>query len=823
MTDLFEVRNKARVPLSESRDISVILLENPTGDPVTCYRTAIDPALVLDKSRLNPISNMRVLDENHVPITIYQTELDPAEVLHKRTLHSGGSVSIIVGDGPWVDDLGAVTDLEQPEEQSISDWWHKTHVTDLAPDDVTIIPSATFDLPNYSPDNRSAQFVLYPVSSRHLVKTSDGTLHAICNYKIAGRHRVVYLKSVDGGEHWTSEIVDSDEAFVEYINPSITVDKNDGIHITYSKWDGVLDYTYWLFSGSSTPAGFTLVSGVGGNANQRILTGGTGAYSPDLSANNHSHSYSYWGGASIGATNMGYDVGLYYTYVALHGYHHSSFGPVSLSLASRLPPYRSMKILKYPGIPPSLPADIVIPFTNAVPAGFSRYSDQDGYYIFGSDTVGTLGGSATNYHTFSGTFAAADGCLTCEMEMYPSYTFAGCGHTHPFSINSSPSSHIPPSYNTILGLVTSPITTLPANSIILSASVLSSLFSTDLSSSGILSNKCIVGNNSYSDAGGSTTHIHDNFSGNTGPAVGSAGMDYYEYPWSGHAWISNTDHYHGVGVTDVEATSNYPAYFAPYFMQVNSDLDLSLFGKDVFYRYKPKEGAWSVPVNISDLHSLYPSFESTVLCDPDDHPHIVAACGNVNIAHANYSTICHWEKDGAWGAREDLSADDIDARYPSLDVDKNDAVHVAWFDFTNFSSIQYINNVGGTWNAIEKIVGGNGNYVGFPGNLLLDANGVPHLFYKKWSDPDTKIGDVYYSNRIGGAWSAPVNFSPGKSAAGYNQTAGQSSFDNQGGLVCTWTGKGYGLYTGMYHPVYRYISKDGTITPPLGEDAIDLF
>ena len=128
---------------------------------------------------------------------------------------------------------------------------------------------------------REAQYMLFPVSSRHICKTSDGVLHAVVSYDIDGLSRIIYLKSINGVAKWTSTIVDNDDG-CDYVLPSITCDSADGIHITWSRWRYVIAWTYWLYSGSDTPEGFTCISDdSSGIAYQRLLRGGVGSYSDD--------------------------------------------------------------------------------------------------------------------------------------------------------------------------------------------------------------------------------------------------------------------------------------------------------------------------------------------------------------------------------------------------------------------------------------------------------------------------------------------------------------------------------------------------------------
>jgi len=56
-----------------------------------------------------------------------------------------------------------------------------------------------------------------------------------------------------------STIVDPNDG-INYISASITCDKHDGIHITFSREDNFISDTYWLYDGADTPTGFEAIS-----------------------------------------------------------------------------------------------------------------------------------------------------------------------------------------------------------------------------------------------------------------------------------------------------------------------------------------------------------------------------------------------------------------------------------------------------------------------------------------------------------------------------------------------------------------------------------
>jgi hypothetical protein len=818
VTDSAHVQTKSRNSLFESRDISVIQIENPTAAPILNYRTAIDPALIAAKSL--PV-DLRGLDLNGESIPFwyskYGTGLNPAEIFHKSNILAGGKQQILLGDAPYVSDIGASVGLPQPAQPSLDDLWHKNVVTDLSPCDVII--AATLQFPSNLADAYSyvAQKILAPISSRHIVKTPEGYLHAVTTYIISGLSRIVYFKSINGGETWTATIVDNNDGNY-YIHPSITCDRYGGIHITFTRWDQVNFPTYWLYCGGATPAGFELVSNNGNLAYHRPLGGGEGYSYPAIGVDpdpynlHYNASYSTVGGINgvINKMNegLGGDSGI-------GGWHHTAIS-ATLSSETLLPPSRSLKLLRYWGIPPSLPADIIVLFNSNVPAGYTRYSDQDNYGIYLSDDVGTLVGAAQHRHLYSYT---VDGVQNCLKGGTAGGTVVKCYHSHVGSFYTSYAANNPPSYGVVLGRVSAPLSVIAANALLIAGStaLLSAL--TCLSANGqALYNKFFVGKASYSDLGGSLTHDHDDIAtttvGPTGGCNNRLSMTDTSYATCAHT--------HNLSVA-FDPFSNIGAYMRPYIYSVDSQLDLTRFGQDLFYRYISPAGVMAPVINISQIYSEYPSFEGICLADGSDNLHFLWSGAGINpFPYLGNARICYKKMTGGvLGARVDVTTSNDHMLYPSMDIDKNGDVHTAWYNYTTNQAVQYRKCASGVWGAIENV--DTDSYVGITANIITDKDLNVYLFYCKWTDPGTAIKEVFYRKRTSAGWSAAVNLSPNKASAGYNQFVGQIYLDNKGNVVFTWTGKGYGAHTSVYHPVYRYIKPDGTIVPAVGVDAVDLF
>ena len=818
MTDAAHVSTKFPNSLADSREITLVYIDNPTQSPILNYRTSLDPALVA--SKLVSV-DQRLLDLNGEPIPAwlsnYGTGLSESEIWHKTNVLSGGKQVVTVGDAPWVNDLGPIVDLPSADQQSLADDWHKSVVTDLSACDVVIAASIQFPYVPFLASLYQSQMILFPVSARHIVKTSDGTLHAVTSYTISGLSRIVYFKSTNGGVKWTALVVDNNDG-QHYILPSITCDRTGGIHITYTRWDQVTFSTFWLYAGGATPAGFELVSSAGGIGYHRMFGGGNASYYPTLDYNPddynvHTHVWSGSGGGT--SSDIAKTTDPDQSRASLPGWHHTS-GVLSLGLATSLPLSRSLKLLKYMGIPPSLPADIIVPFNSNVPAGFTRYSAQDGYGIYCSDDVGSVVGAAQSRHLLSYNLSGNKGGYGPANGSGP---LISVDHDHVGSVYTAYANNNPPSFEVILGLVSAPRSIIPANALLFGGSSPSLSQLTLLSGvGGSLVDKYLVGGASYADLGGSTTNNHADLSFTTvghtsGSCLGSIAMNNIDYAACAHGHLF---------YLSFVASSLVGSRIMPYTCRVDSPLDLITYGNDLFYRYISPTGTLATPVNISLIKQYYPSFEGVCLVDGVDDVHFLWSAQGLNttppsLARVSYKKITS----GVLGSRVDLTTSENHMLYPSMDIDNVGDIHASWFNATTNQSLEYKKCTSGTWGAVEVI--DSDSYVGCPSNIITDKDCNVFLLYAKWTDAGTAIKEVFYRKRTAGTWGAAVNLSPNKAASGYNQFTGQICLDNKGNVVFTWSGKGYGAHTSVYHPVYRYLSPAGTIVPAVGVDAVDMF
>lgn len=835
MSDQAHVQTKALQSLAESRELSLVIINNPSADIISNYRTAIDPALT--SAKILPV-DQRIVDLANEPVPAwlsrYGTGVSKDEIWHKTTLNADGVRQVFVGDGPWVQDLGPV--IEIPSDDPItaddgvipplSDKFHEAVVSDTSPCDVTIVSGAQFPhIPYFTTTSaRVAQAMLFPVSSRHVVKTSNGVLHAVTSYAIDGLSRIVYLKSVNGGETWSQTIVDNNDGR-NYVTPSITCDKDDGIHITYSRWDVISNPTYWLYASAlGVPTGFEDVSSdINTLGYHRSLGGGNGVTYPNIGIDPdlyqyHLHTASLSGGASNSSIPVFSATTTRKT--MLDGYHHTQW-LWTQSLTDLLTPLsKTLRLLRYQGIPPYLPPDIVVPFSGpALPAGYSRYSDQDGYCVFISNDVGTIVGTDSHRHTYNYDISGASALYGI---MNGSDAACGPTHTHVGSLYSAYANNHPPRRSVVFGRVgASGVYYLHNGALVMSggSSILGmTLFS---GAGGYLENRYLVGGTTFTDLGGTLTHDHTALSQYTNGPTSTIAC-FGAYPAEGYYpdfYAGSQFHGHLAEMT-FGATSNMGSRVVPNIHNVDSDILMSTYGNDMFYRYISPEDVYADPVNISQIYQYFPSVMGVCLADNVDDKHFLWSAQGLNTT-ANRPRISYKKMtSGTLGSRVDLTTSDDGMYYPSMDIDVIGDIHTMWYNDTTQQSIEYRKFTSGAWQSVEII--DNNVYCSLPSNLITDLNCNVYAFFTRYSDLSTRIREMCFSKRTS-SWGAVYNISPNKSVSGYSQYPGQTYLDNKGNVIVTWSGMGYGAHASVYHPVYRVILPDDTVYPPLTEDAVDLF
>ncbi|MFX0161878.1 MAG: hypothetical protein ACFE68_00895 [Candidatus Hodarchaeota archaeon] len=151
-----------------------------------------------------------------------------------------------------------------------------------------------------------------------------------------------------------------------------------------------------------------------------------------------------------------------------------------------------------------------------------------------------------------------------------------------------------------------------------------------------------------------------------------------------------------------------------------------------------------------------------------------------------------------------VSQNSYDDTYPSIDVDSKDKVHIAWKfdDFMADSEIVYSNNIGGTFSSYEFVtINSIGDH---SPSLVIDNNGDAHILWNgalHW--------EIWYANNTDGVFATPQNVSRSSNSDKYPDLF----IDSEGFLHAVWYTVGYGVY-------YCSTLDKVVISPPVSEFGI---
>lgn len=238
--------------------------------------------------------------------------------------------------------------------------------------------------------------------------------------------------------------------------------------------------------------------------------------------------------------------------------HSHTYSP-TIGSAANLPPYRNLVILQYTttGEPASLPTGAIAFFDGSLPAGWSTYSAQNGYFIRGesTSTVGTTGGAVTHSHSISGSTGAA---VTTTNARNPGTTVsvAATNHTHGVTGTTDTVSNEPPYMEAILGKL-SATSSATNNMITMWTGNVPTTWQTVSSSTDAFSNAFVKASSTPGNTGGAFTHTHADVLGlTTGAPSATVNRDAVPADIS----VSSNAHTHTVNVTAFTSGSNLPPY-----------------------------------------------------------------------------------------------------------------------------------------------------------------------------------------------------------------------------------------------------------------------
>ena len=221
--------------------------------------------------------------------------------------------------------------------------------------------------------------------------------------------------------------------------------------------------------------------------------------------------------------------------------------------------------------------------------------------------------------------------------------------------------------------------------------------------------------------------------------------------------------------------------------------------------YTKYTDSWSNPVRISDEIGMenYTQWRPAISVDSNDYLHVVWYGRATGYAS---NQIWYTKYTNAWGSVTRLSTkatmNTNIQRYPTIEVDSLDNLHVLWAGATDiFANWQiWYTKYTEAWSDPLRISTGGGMEAGlqYDVSLAVDSNDYLHVV---WSGPATGWGvEVWYVKHDGG-WSTPLRISDALGMDGYSQISPHIAIDSDDNLHVLWYGKATGYTT---HEVIWY-------------------
>jgi len=185
---------------------------------------------------------------------------------------------------------------------------------------------------------------------------------------------------------------------------------------------------------------------------------------------------------------------------------------------------------------------------------------------------------------------------------------------------------------------------------------------------------------------------------------------------------------------------------------------------DIFYKYKPSSGSWSITEVVS-TESTGSSEQPSLMVDNVGTVHVAWMDetnygGNDNAYDVFYK---YKPSDSSWSITEVVSTESTNyAWWPSLWIDDECTVHVTWEDWTNYGGSGSDTDIfykykpsGGSW-SITEVVSTESSSFSEQVSIMVDVYGTVHI---AWDDGTDYGGsgsdyDVFYKYKLsGGSWS----------------------------------------------------------------------
>ncbi len=334
-------------------------------------------------------------------------------------------------------------------------------------------------------------------------------------------------------------------------NVNITLSSGDVI-MNAGNATGANMTLFW--DGATAPTGWTIVSDVGGPFYQKFPRGeAAAAYGTTGGSDNHTHTATF----ATSSTPSGTAVVSSGTGITGSSPTHThTVASSTISVASNLPPYQDLKVIKYnTGVPSTIPAGAIAIFdTSTLPGGWTRYTSADGKYVRAAGDTST-GGSATHTHTV--TLTTSGPSATAAAKGTAAINYATSTHTHTAANgNVTNAANNAPPYLTVVLAQTGSNTTIPVGMIAMFDASPTGDWSVLSNSGGAFYRVLLMGGSSYGAGGGSEAgHSHNDLT----ITLSTPSATLANGKGTGTT-VANDTHTHTIAVTGFSTVTNMPPY-----------------------------------------------------------------------------------------------------------------------------------------------------------------------------------------------------------------------------------------------------------------------
>ena len=260
-----------------------------------------------------------------------------------------------------------------------------------------------------------------------------------------------------------------------------------------------------FWDGDTIPPGWTCISDDPGEPFYYRFPRGGSVYGLQGGSETHTHTFTY----TISGPNQ-YTGGDSGNDVTAANATHTHTCTITVSTENHLPPFYTLKVIKYTGVPSTLPAGVIAIFTTtSLPPGWSPYTPADGRFARGGPAVGS-GGSLTHSHSVGVSTGGPSGTTGLNTSIFAdSKSYSTSTHTHSGSGTSGPANNLPPYTTVVLAKATTDVP-IPGGMIGMFDGIPSGNWELLSGPGGVLENKFLLENltTGFGLTGGAETHTH---------------------------------------------------------------------------------------------------------------------------------------------------------------------------------------------------------------------------------------------------------------------------------------------------------------------------